>query len=147
MTLVEIISVIAIFIIIFGIGSYVFINARRSSELRGLTDTIALTLEQAKSNALIGKGGLDFGLRFAADSYTYFSGSSYVPSDTSNQVHGLSTGYQIANTFASTSGVVVFRHLTGLPQATGTVTITALSDPSDPQTIIIGSQGEITVIK
>jgi prepilin-type N-terminal cleavage/methylation domain-containing protein len=146
MTLVEIIVVLTIMAIIFGIGTYTLVSARKSATLNTLTDSVASTLEQARSSALSGKGGVSYGVKFASTSYTYFA-SPYVQNDPDNRTSGVSTGFELSNTYTSNGGIVIFSRLTGAPQATGTITIINMANTSQSKMIQIGSQGDITVVK
>ncbi|MDE1975177.1 MAG: prepilin-type N-terminal cleavage/methylation domain-containing protein [Patescibacteria group bacterium] len=143
-TMIEILVAIAIILILVGIGVFVFYEAREKAELDGITDGIASTLEKAQSNALNGGNGLPYGVRFQSNSYTYFSGNSYDPSDPSDVTVSIDSGHGISDNISGDT--VIFSRLTGVPDATGTVTVTDLSS-DETQTVTIGNQGDITVVK
>ncbi|MEN9912619.1 MAG: hypothetical protein RLY66_27 [Candidatus Parcubacteria bacterium] len=147
-TLVEIIVVIVILTIIFSIGAGTFVNTRKARELETMTDAIAAKLEQAKSEAISGKGGSAFGVKFTSSSYTYFKGGSYSSSGATNMTYPLTDGYQItASIPASSDTAIIFARMTGTPVATGTVSISNSASGSKVNIIRIGNLGDITVIK
>ena len=146
LTLIEIIVVLGIFAIILAISMTVFINSRKTASLNSIRDTIVSTLEQAKSNALAGKGGTTHSVVFASSSFTMFTGSTFNASSTSNRIHNIDTGFALSTTYTS-NNTVTFSRLNGLPQASGTITIKSLSDASSTKSIQIGTQGDITVVK
>jgi prepilin-type N-terminal cleavage/methylation domain-containing protein len=145
-TLVEILTSIAIIILVFGIGTYAFVSAKRSASLNTATDGLVFMLDQAKTNALAGKNGQNFGVYFDTYSYTYFAGSSYSVSNASNVVRQLGSGYKLTISLSAVGSTTIFSRLTGVPSATGTITVTDTSS-SKTQTVTVGNQGEITVVK
>ena len=145
-TLIELLISIAIMIIIFSIGLYYFYNAKSGSNLSMETDSIISILEKAKSNAIAGKGGQNYGVNFGANNYTYFGGNSFILNNPGNEVYSVSDGLSLSNTMSGSGGSVIFSRLTGVPQTTGTITVTELST-SRTQNVIVGNLGEIKVIK
>jgi prepilin-type N-terminal cleavage/methylation domain-containing protein len=143
-SLAEIIVVTAIIAVLAVIGVSAFMSARQSAAMNAVSDGIVSVFEQARANALSGKGGTSYGVRFSASSYTFFTGSSYNASDATNIVHQVASGYTLSNSMSASSGVVVFARLTGVPSVTGTVTITQTS-PAKTRIITIGSQGTLTI--
>jgi prepilin-type N-terminal cleavage/methylation domain-containing protein len=145
-TLIEILVVMIIMVVLFGISTQAFINAKRSSEINTLTDAIVSKLEQAKINATFGKNGTGAGIDFGSTTYTYFVGNSFNPSATTNENYAVTNGYMIATT-PNSLGSVVFARLSGIPQTMATITIQYITDPSRVKNIFIGSQGDINIIK
>lgn len=143
LTVIESLVAIAI-IMLLGMGAYPFVTARKNTAQNVVTDNIHFVLNRAKNDALAGKNGQNFGVKFDTNSYTYFSGSSFNSSDPSNTVYSVDSNVQISNTFSG--GVVIFSRLTGFPNNTGTTTITDLSN-NRVQTVRVGSQGDITKVK
>lgn len=142
----EIIISIAIVMVISTIGTTVFFNTKKSAELTSSTDGIVTSLEQARSNAISGKGGSNYGVKFATSTYTFFTGTTYVSTSTSNIVYKITDGYTISAVIGGTASSVTFYRLTGLPSATGTITVNQVS-PTKTQVITVGSQGNVTVQK
>lgn len=145
-TIAEIIVAIAIMILVSSIGVVAFISSKNSANLNSYTDGIISSLEQARSNAVTGKGGSSYGLKFATSTLTYtlFTGSTYSSSDVNNVVKQIGTGYTLNTNLTASSTTIVFSRLTGVPNATGTVTLLQQST-SKSKVITVGSQGNITV--
>jgi len=147
-TVIEILIAIGIIILLADIGSSAFVSTKKARELGTITDGIAATLDLAKNQALAGKQGSDFGVKFESSSYTYFQGSSFDQAKTNNKTNTMLTGYVISTSLLpSTNDVVVFARLTGRPSAVGDIVISNASDPQRIHTVRIGSLGDITVIK
>ena len=100
-------------------------------------------LEKAKSDAIAGKGGKNYGVNFGPNSYVYFSGNSFDPSNSGNVTYLVTSGLSLSNNFSSTGGTVIFSRLTGVPQITGTITVTE-TKTSHSQNIAVGSLGDIS---
>jgi len=100
------------------------------------TSDILGVVRRAQSQAVFQKNDSVFGVRFLPSSYVLFQGSSYAL-----RVQSEDETFSLGGGITAT-GVdeVVFGKLTGLPNATSTITITS---GSDMQTLDINSQGKI----
>lgn len=145
-TIAEIIVAIAIMILVSSVGVVTFVSSKNSANLNSYTDGIISSLEQARSNAVSGKGGSSYGIRFATSTLTHtlFIGSTYSSSDASNVVTQIGSGYTISTNLTASSTTIVFSRLTGVPSATGTITLLQQAT-SKSKVITVGSQGNITV--
>jgi Tfp pilus assembly protein FimT len=143
-TLIEILISIAIMMVMISIGITVFYSSKKAATLTASSDGVISTLEQARSNALSGKDGSDYGVRFSTSTYTFFTGDTYNSSDSSNIIYQTNAGTTITSSLGGSGNTVVFYRLTGLPSATGTVTVSQQS-PSKSHVITIGSQGNVTI--
>ncbi|MCX6715745.1 MAG: hypothetical protein NT077_01855 [Candidatus Taylorbacteria bacterium] len=146
-TVVETLIAIFILILIGSIGISVFYNSRSTKTLDVVTDGLNFTLELARSDALAGKNASNFGIFVATSSYTYFMGSSYDSSDLNNKTTKIPSGWLLSTSTANGSSAIVFTHLTGNPQSMATVTISNIATPPLKRDLVIGSQGDISVIK
>jgi prepilin-type N-terminal cleavage/methylation domain-containing protein len=144
-SILETMTVIAIMGIILSVVMYSFNDAKARKELEITTDSIAYRLQEAKTSALSGKDGKNWGVHFDSNSYVYFSGNTYNPSDPNNS----STTIPINLTMSLTGGVdtVIFSRITGKPQAIGTVTVTNTNNTSITAGITVGEMGDINVVK
>lgn len=142
-------TMIALFIIILlgSISIYAFYNSKKTKTLDVITDGLNFTLELAKSDAEAGKNGSNFGIFVAGSSYTYFMGSNYSSGNASNRITAIPSGWLLSTSTSDGSSVIVFRRLTGTPQTMATVTVSNITTPSLTRSLVIGSQGDITVIK
>ena len=134
-TLIELLLVIGGIAIISALTIPVGVNFYRTQVLDETAGDILGALRRAQSQAVFQKNDSEFGVRFLSDSYVLFEGNSYgeVPSqdETFNLVGGITTSGIVEVTFAK---------LTGIPSATGTLTITSANDS---QGININAQGKI----
>ena len=143
-SLAEVVVVVAIIAILAVIGVGAFVSGRQSAEFDAVSDGIVSVLEKARSDALAGKGGTNFGVKINASSYVFFAGSSYNAGDSSNITYQVSSGFTLSTTLGGAGSVVIFSRLTGTPSSTGTVTITRTS-PSATRVITVASQGSLTI--
>ncbi len=146
-TFLELLISLAIVAVIATTGVYAFLNARNSRELDSTVQTVAFKLNEARTNSLAGKAGTSYGVKFNSTSTVYFSGTSYNPADASNITYVLPIGITLTHTVTAPNAAIIFARLTGRPQASSTVTLTRTSNASSTQTIAIGVQGDISVIK
>ncbi len=141
----ELLMALFIMILIGAIGTTVFYGSKRTKTLEVITDGLNFTMELARSDALAGKGGSNFGIFIATSSYTYFMGSSYVDGNASNRTTTIPSGWLLSTSTGNGSSAIVFLRLAGTPQAMATVTVSNIGDPSLTRSLIVGSQGNISV--
>ncbi|MGB2762494.1 MAG: prepilin-type N-terminal cleavage/methylation domain-containing protein [Minisyncoccales bacterium] len=134
-TLLELLIVIAAAILITALTIPVGVRFFQTQILDETRAGILETLRSAQNQAMFQKNDSAFGVKFLSGSYVLFQGSSYgeVPSEDENFT--LSSGI-------TTSGIdeVVFAKLTGIPNPSGTLTITS---GNDSQALNINTQGKI----
>jgi Tfp pilus assembly major pilin PilA len=143
----ELIIVIAILAILSAIVTYSFHTVRIKKQLEVTIDSISFKLEEAKTNALAGKNGSNFGVEFDTDSYTYFTGTTYNSSSPNNVLTTIPENLEITTNLGGGATAVVFSRMTGVPQTTGTITVTNINNPSFYSEISIGQLGDINVLK
>ena len=147
----ELVISLAILLVLFGSGIYVYLNASRQSGLNALGDTVVSTLEKAKANAMAGINGDNFGVNFGSTTGTttfiYFEGASYTGGSPTNIAYAVPNPYLLFATTSPSGGQVIFKRLTGTPQATSTITVSDPSNPSHIQIITVGSLGDINITR
>ena len=146
-SLIEILVVFAVIVLLATGALYSMTTARANKQLGTIVDGVVFTLEEAKSNALSGKGGTGHGVHFASDEYVLFEGNSYDSGDPDNQSFSVESDFTVTWTLTGGGSDVVFARLTGEVAASGTVTITDDSDPSRTTTVQIGSLGDVSVVE
>ena len=145
---IELMIAICIISVLALIATYSFGDSLKNKGLITITDDIVATLELARSNAMTGKGGTAYGVKFHNDSYIGFSGSSYISSNESNDVNTISNKYVISNDIPGADDKIVFSKIKGESNHTGTVTITVKEvDDENQRQVIIGPLGDVTVVK
>lgn len=141
----EVLMAISILIVIGAIGIGVFYNSKKTKTLEVIADGLNFTMAQARSDALAGKNGSNFGIFVAPDSYTYFQGSTYVSGEAGNKTTALPSGWLLSTSTGNGSSAIVFLRLTGTPQAMATVTVSNIATPSLTRSLVVGFQGNISV--
>lgn len=130
-----------------GITLTSLVSNKSSKELDITAQTIAAKLNEARSNAIAGKDGSNFGIKLNASSYVYFSGASYNSSDPNNVTFTVPSDITLSYNIPGPDYAVIFTRMTGAPQGAYTITITKTGTPSGTETISIGSLGDVSVIK
>ena len=146
-SLVEILVVMAIAAMLLGIGTYWYVSARSHALVNSTTDSIVSALQKAKSNTLTGKGGLTYGVQFGTSTYTTFSGSTYNASDASNISFPIDQRVTMAASTTAVNSAIIFTRLTGVPNATATISIYETANPNVKKTVNLGALGDISVVQ
>lgn len=136
-SLIELLLVIAGTVIIAALTLPVGIRFFQTQQLDEATSNILNTLRKAGSQAKFSKNDSAFGVKFLSGSYVLFQGNSYASrTQSEDETLNLSSGI-------TTSGIteIVFAKITGIPNTTGTLTISFLNDN---QTITINGQGNVS---
>lgn len=147
LTLTEIIVVITIFLIILAIGFAAMKGTSQKKELDTIVENIASELDRAKAESILGKSGKNHGVKFNSNSIVIFAGTFYDPADATNVTHSFSAKYTIGNNLANADKIILFARMTGIPAEGGTITVTEDANPSNTESITVGAQGDITVVK
>lgn len=148
-TIVEILITLSILALLFLIGTMSFSRNVAEKELQTIADNIVAKLELAKSNAVTGKNGQNYGVKFNSASYVYFTGSAYIPSNESNETVTISSKFKITNDIPGSDDAIVFSKIKGNTNHSSTVTLTVseISNASSSIQLTIGKLGDITVVK
>lgn len=128
---------IALVSVIAGIGIPVYQSLQPRNDLDIAANTEAQTLRRAQVLALASDGDTSWGVSVLADTITLFKGASYAARDgTFDEV------FATPNITPTGLAEVVFAKFTGLPQSTGTTTLTNVAN--ETRTITINAKGTIT---
>ena len=148
-TLLEILFSIAILAIIFLITVKSFSGEVAEKELQSIADNIVAKLELARSNAITGKNGQNYGVKFGESYFTYFSGSSYISSNQINERTDIGDKFVITNDIPGADDVIVFSKMKGDINHSGPITIT-ISEVSYSENTIqlkIGKLGDVSMVE
>lgn len=136
-TLIELLLVAALMI---SLGAFMFplgLSFYRAQMLNETSEGLLSALRKAQSFAIAGRGEHAFGVKILPDAYVLFEGDSY-----DARVQNQDEIYPVASTISITGfDEVVFDELEGIPDTTGTLTITL--DKSD-EYIEVTQSGAIT---
>lgn len=142
-TLVEVLVVIAITVIIATLGVSSFVSFSKREALDADTTAIVGGLRDARAETLASVGGSQYGIALTPDQFTFFQGSTYNPAAVTNKTFNLSSYSHISGDIST----VVFERLTGNSNASGTIDVYLVSDPTVRRTIGISGTGLVNVQK
>lgn len=140
-TLIELMIAIAIIGVLATMATPFFLSSKTDSDLTTAAATVAQRFRHAQTLARAGTNDSLWGARVSSGALTVFRGASYASRITAyDQITPLPSGLSI-------SGLtdIVFTKVTGLPQSTGTTTITNQS--SDTAEVGINSQGRVMYVR
>lgn len=142
-SLVEILVVLSILSVLAYVGIFATTAARDRTELRALSNTIMLHLEESKARAVSGSGGTAHGVWFDDNQYVQFSGTTYTPSASDNVVYEVSEEFTLSVSPLS-QDEVVFNRITGMVDTAITITVARTDGSGTARTITVGGGGNIS---
>jgi prepilin-type N-terminal cleavage/methylation domain-containing protein len=119
-TLMEVLVNLAIGLILVGLAVYATSHFIENRDLEAVSDTLVSYLRSAEARALQSEGNMSHGVSVAGNKITLFRGASYATKVTA---YDTTLPYDSYIHFSGISEVV-FAKQTGLPSATGTITVT-----------------------
>lgn len=136
-TLLELLLSVAIIAILAGLSLPVYRTLLSKNDLDIATTTTAQSLRRAQMLSQAVDGDTTWGLKIQSSSIVIFKGASFASRDTT---------FDETFSMPSTIGVlgtteIVFAKMTGLPQSTGTVSLTS---ETDTKTVTINGKGTVT---
>ncbi len=147
-TLVELLVVMAISIVLFGLISINLGQTQTSSSLASVTDTLLSDIKRQQLDAMAGSVGSASsqqpqGIYVQSSSYTLFAGSSYSASDGNNFVVNAPTNVTFGTSFGSSQ--VVFGKGSGEVQGfSGTNNTITVTTTGGTRTITVGRLGAVS---
>ena len=142
-TLIELLIVLAIILLILIIVLPRFSDIRENQSLKNASENAISILDQARSQSTASIDSSTYGVHFETNKMVLFKGSSYSSSDPDNiDVPILTPAYISDTSLTGDAEDVVFDRLKGLPDVSGTVTI---STTSQSQIINISSSGSFSL--
>ena len=134
-TLLEVLLSIAAITIIAGIGVPVYQSFQNRNDLDIAAVSFAQTARRAQTLAQAVDGDTSWGIKAQSGSITLFKGASYSGRDTSYD----ETFTMPSSIIVSGTQEFVFAKFTGLPQTTGTLTLTSVN--SEARSITVNGKG------
>jgi Tfp pilus assembly protein FimT len=142
----EILFSLSILLILFFIVTSVFSSIAKKQSVESDANLIHSILIQARNQTITSQNASQYGVHFASTSVTLFAGSSYNPSDTSNQIYFLNPSDTILTLSFNGGGTdVVFLRLTGETTQDGVLTVRSLL-ASSTKTITLFKTGLVEVL-
>lgn len=141
-TAIETLTVIAILVVILAITVVSFALFQQERDLDGVSDGLASTLEQARTQTLASKNQTVYGVHVEAGQYVLFEGVAYVPGAATNQAVALPSSIEISGWALAGGGAeAAFERLTGKTNQPGTITVRIRNRPDRTKTITILATG------
>ena len=141
---IELLVVISIIMLLAGMALASFRFFQNKMGLDETADQMVNILRLAQNKTLASEGQTSYGIHFAADSFTLFTGSSYNPANSSNLQYNLTRGLEIFNVSLAGGGQdVVFNRLNGRTNQSGQVSLRMAADQMQVRNIYISSAGQI----
>ena len=137
-TLVEMVVVLAIIGILITIVLSSFGKEGGTEALNTSIVSIISILQEAHSNAVSSKDASDYGVRILPNQLVSFE-NAY---GTNNKIYSLSNLVKVS-TSTGIGTDIIFSNVNGSSNASGTITVSILSNPSQNSTITIYSTGDI----
>ena len=145
-TVIELISTLAIISILIAILIPSFSLIREKQLLKNTMSDVVSLLEKARSKTLGSVDSSEYGVHFQSDQVIIFKGKVFSSSAVDNEIIYVVNPISISNVtldgVSGTSGDVYFNRLYGVPSSVGTITISA---PSAVKIITISITGTISV--
>lgn len=137
-TLIELLLSISVIMIIAGMSAPIYQSFQVRNDLDIATVTIAQSLRRAEVLAQAVDGDTNWGVDIRTGSITVFKGASYATRDTAfDELFDVPTSIT-----PSGASEVVFAKFTGVPQTTGTITLT--SNANETRIITINAKGTVS---
>jgi prepilin-type N-terminal cleavage/methylation domain-containing protein len=121
-TLVEIIVVLSLLAVIAVFAMIGFRNYAHFQQYNQAVSEVTFILNQVHLRARSAEQDTDHGIKFSTTGVTEFVGSTYVAGDPDNVVTNFNN-VSIQHDLSGGTDEIIFAKLTGLPSATGTVTV------------------------
>ena len=136
-TIIEVMLSLAIIAVLAGISTPIYQSFQVRNDLDIAAVTIAESMRRAQVLSEAVDGDTTWGVDVRSGSITVYEGTSYAARDTTYDEF-----FDMPTSIAPSGlGGVVFDKFTGLPQTTGTITLT--SNTNETRTITINSKGTV----
>lgn len=137
-TLLELLLSVAIIGAIAGLGAPVYQSFQVRNDLEIAANTLAQSARRASVLAAASEGDSVWGLQVASGQIVIFKGTSYAARDTDyDEISTLPSSIT-----PSSLTEVTFAKMTGLPNATGTMTLTSVT--GDTRNVVLNARGTVS---
>ena len=141
-TFIEIVIVLAILLILFAITVGSFSQFNKSVTLGRDAEKIISMLNQARTNTIASKGGIQYGVHFESAKAVIFSGAVYNPNALDNDPFYLKTFESLSSISLEGGGSeIVFSRVTGTTPNFGSVTLSIVGDGQTAKVISVSFNG------
>ena len=145
-TAVELLVVLSIVFIMASMAIPAFSRIINFTSIEGQAESIRSHIERARIFTLASKNNSSFGVIFSTTTARVFQGTTFVSASSSDQVMTLDTKESLINiNFSNGGNTIYFNKISGEPNATGTITVTAVANDLDRRTIVIYQTGVVDI--
>lgn len=127
----ELLVVFAGILLLVAVALPQFSKLRENQTLKSAVEDVISAVDKARSKTLASVNSSEYGVRLESDRVIIFKGTTYSQGDASNEIINLTTPATITNVtlggVSGTSGDVYFNRIYGIPNTTGTLTISTSS--------------------
>ncbi len=145
-TLIEILVVISILGILVTVALPQFSKIKENQVLKNTVEDVTSALHTAQSQSLASVDSLEYGVHFQSDQIVIFKGKVFLADAQDNKIINIISPASISDVtlggISSTTGDIYFERLSGMPNKTGTITVTI---PSLSKIITISATGAVSV--
>ncbi len=142
----EILIAVAVLGILASIILPQFSKMKENQVLKNTVGDIVSILHDAQSKTLASVNSSSYGVHFQSDKIISFKGMVFSVNDPNNKTADVGTPASISNVtlagISGTSGDIYFKRLSGVPDKTGTITV---STPNISKIITISATGAVSV--
>lgn len=143
-TVIELLVVIFIIVVLASLTIAGFRFFTHQISLDSSVEQIVETLNLAQNKTVASVSESSYGVHFATNSFTLFTGSSYNPADPANEIFDLANEVEIFDIALAGGGQdVIFNRLTGNTKQFGQISLRLVSRPAEIKNIYIESSGKI----
>ncbi len=143
-TLIEIIVVVAIFLILGALAVPELRYFQAQTTLNDDAKAIINILRLSQNKTLASEGATNYGVHFENKSYVLFAGSTYSATATTNVLYNLSPKIEIYEiNFNGDGQEIVFNRITGTTSQYGAVKLRLTDSPGQTKTISVDETGQI----
>ena len=144
-TLIEMLLVIGLVLVIFGITISVGRDFSSNIDLENTAKGISSKIKLAKSQSISALNGTHYSVRVEPSKIVIFEGSAYTAGLLTNSEYIFSDKIEIFAHSLGGGDDIVFSRLTGLTNNSGTISLRVINDPSNWKQIFINSDGQISL--
>jgi type II secretory pathway pseudopilin PulG len=145
-TALEILVILAVLGILFSIVFPQFSKMKENQILKNTTEEIISALHSAQAQSLASVNSEEYGVHFQSDQVLIFEGRVFSAGDPDNKIINIISPASISDVTlagaSSSAGDIYFERLSGVPDKTGTITV---SLPSISKIITISATGAVSI--
>lgn len=145
-TLIEILIVIGIVTLIFGISFAGFSGLFTTQRINPVAEDIVSHIREAREKTISSIDGLAYGIRVENSSLIIFEAPTYNPSNPSNVVYSIPSDFLISNiNFENPTPEIIFEKITGVANNYGSITLQHQNSSNVAKVILIYEAGFIEI--